>query len=88
MAAIEAIVFVAAAGFAFIVVITVIVVIGIRQEERYQTLEDRTAPSAVAQLARIVLGRYVRREDHKSSGYRHPDDRNGSHHERRVGPRS
>lgn len=87
MAAIEAIVFVAAAGFAFILVITVIVVIGIRQEERYQTLEHRTAPSAVAQLARIVLGRYVRSENDDSSEYGHPDDRNGSR-EHWVGPRS
>jgi hypothetical protein len=87
MAAIEAIVFVAAAGFAVIVVLTVIVVIGVRQEERYKTLEQRTAPSAVAQLARIVLGRYVRREDYKSSEHGYPDDRNGSR-DRRVGPRS
>ncbi len=87
MAAIDAIVFIAAAGFAFVLVITVIVIIGVRQEERYQTLEHRTAPSAVAQLARIVLGRYVRREDHKSSEHGYPDDRYGSR-DRRVGPRS
>jgi hypothetical protein len=62
MAVIEAIVFIAAAGFAFAVVLSVIVIIGVHQEERYMTLEHKTAPSAVAQLARIILGRYVRRE--------------------------
>jgi hypothetical protein len=87
MAAIEAIVFVAAAGFAFVIVIMIIVVIGVRQEERYKTLEQRTAPSAIAQLARIVLGRDVRREEYKNSEHRYPDERNDSRH-RRVGPRS
>jgi hypothetical protein len=62
MAAIEVIVFAAAAGFAFAVVITIVVIIGVRQEERYMTLTNRTAPGAIAQLARIVLGRYVRKE--------------------------
>jgi hypothetical protein len=61
-AIVEAIVFAAAAGFTFVIVISVIVIIGVRQEERYMTLEHRTAPSATAQLARIILGRYVRRE--------------------------
>lgn len=87
MAAIEAIVFIASAGFAFVIVITIIVVIGVRQEERYQTLEHRSAPSAIARLARIVLGRYVRTEDDDRSEYGHPDDRSGSR-EHRVGPRS
>jgi hypothetical protein len=62
MAAIEVIIFAAAAGFAFAVVITIVVIIGVRQEERYLTLTNRTAPGAIAQLARIVLGRYVRKE--------------------------
>jgi hypothetical protein len=75
MAATEAIIFAAAAGFAFFVVITIIVIIGVRQEERYMTLEHRSAPSAVAQLARIILGRYVRRECRGRSG---GDEPNGS----------
>jgi hypothetical protein len=62
MAAIEAIIFAVAAGFTFVIVISVIVIIGVRQEERYFTLVNRNAPSAIAQLARLILGRHVRRE--------------------------
>jgi hypothetical protein len=62
MAAIDAVIFAAAAGFAFVVVITIVVIIGIHQEERYLTLTSKRAPGAAAQLARIVLGRYVRKE--------------------------
>lgn len=62
MAAIDALIFAAAAGFALVVVITIIVIVGVHHEERYQTLANRTAPGAIAQLARLVLGRYVRRE--------------------------
>jgi hypothetical protein len=62
MAAIEAIIFAVAAGFTFVIVISVIVIIGVRQEERYFTLVNRNAPSATAQLARLILGRHVRRE--------------------------
>jgi hypothetical protein len=75
MAAIEAIVFIGAGGFAFFVVISIIVIIGVHQEERYMTLEHRTAPSAMAQLARIILGRYVRKEQHRVTGR---DEPNGS----------
>jgi hypothetical protein len=74
MAAIEVIVFIVAAGFAFAVLITIIVIIGVRQEERYLTLTDRTAPGAMAQLARIVLGRYVREEHDPQFERRDPDD--------------
>lgn len=87
MAAIELIVFVAAAGFAFVVVIFVIVIIGVRQEERYLTFENKTAPGAVALLARIVLGRYVRREHDRRQHGRNLDYL-ASSRERRVGPRS
>jgi hypothetical protein len=76
MAAIEVISFAAAAGFAFAVVVTVVVIIGIRTEERYLTLMNKTAPGAIAQLARIVLGRYVRREQRWSAEQRDPDDVN------------
>ncbi len=78
MAAIEVIVFTVAAGFTFAVVITIIVIIGIRQEERYLTLIDRTAPGALAQLARVVLGRYVRREQDSTVDRRLPDDESGA----------
>jgi hypothetical protein len=57
MAAIEAIVFVTAAGFAVIVVATILVIIGIHQEERCKTiLRGRRPPTVCALLARRVLG--------------------------------
>jgi hypothetical protein len=62
MASLDALIFAAAAGFALVLVITIVVIVGIHREERYQTLANRSAPGAVAQLARLVLGRYVRRE--------------------------
>jgi hypothetical protein len=74
MAAIEFIIFAAAAGFAFAVLITVVVIIGIRKEERYLTLMNKTAPGAMAQLARIVLGRYVRREHDLMAPRHNPDE--------------
>jgi hypothetical protein len=78
MAAIEVIIFAAAAGFAFAVLITVMVIIGIRKEERYLTLLNRTAPGAIAQLARIVLGRYVRRERDWAAMRNDPRQLNGT----------
>jgi hypothetical protein len=74
MAALEAIIFAAAAGFAFVIVIVIIVIVGVRQEERYFTLANRNAPSAIAQLARVVLGRHVRRESTHVASYRRPAD--------------
>ena len=57
MAAIEAMLFAVAAGFAAIVVATIVVVIGIRQEERRKTiLGGHVPPTACALLARWVLG--------------------------------
>jgi hypothetical protein len=56
MAAIEAIVFAAAAGFAVVVLVVITVIIGIRQEERDWTLNSGKAPTLPAQIARIVLG--------------------------------
>jgi hypothetical protein len=74
MAAIDAIVFAVAAGFAFAVLVTVIVIIGVHREERRKTLTSRNAPGALAQLARIVLGWNVRDED--AAGVQHVyDDR-------------
>ncbi len=87
MAAIVAIVFAAAAGFAFVVAIFVIVIIGVHREERYLTFENRTAPGAVALLARIVLGRYVRKQRGRRPRSRYPDDL-ASSREPSVGPRS
>jgi hypothetical protein len=62
MAALEALIFAGVAGFTLVIVITFLVIVGIHREERYLTLANRNAPGAVAQLARLVLGRYVRRE--------------------------
>jgi hypothetical protein len=66
MAVIDALIFAGAAGFALVIVITIIVIVGIHREERYHTLANRTAPGAMAQLARLVLGRYVRKESDDS----------------------
>ncbi|HEU5419263.1 MAG TPA: hypothetical protein VFV41_16345 [Streptosporangiaceae bacterium] len=57
MAAIEAMLFAVAAGFAVIVVATILVIIGIRQEERRKTiLGGHVPPTACALLARRILG--------------------------------
>jgi hypothetical protein len=74
MAAIDAVIFAAAAGFAFVIVVTIVVIVGIHQEERYLTLTNKRAPSAAAQLARIVLGRYVRKEQEWAAEHPHPLD--------------
>jgi hypothetical protein len=74
MAAIEVIVFIVATGFAFAVVITIVVIIGVRREERYLTLTNKTAPGAIAEIARIVLGRYVRKEQDARTERHYPDD--------------
>jgi hypothetical protein len=87
MAAIEAIIFAAAAGFAFVIAITIIVIIGVRQEERYSTLANRNAPSAMAQLARLVLGRHVRPElDEVAAHNSLADDQ--APRERRIGSKN
>ena len=57
MAAIEALGFAVAAGFALIVVATILVIIGIHQEERQRTIiRGRRPPTVCALLARRVLG--------------------------------
>jgi len=62
MAAIEVIVFAGAAGFAVIVVATVLVIIGVRQEQAVLEREGRRTfahhepPTILALLARRVLG--------------------------------
>jgi hypothetical protein len=78
MPAIEVITFAVAAGFGFAIVITFIVIIGVRHEERYLTLANKTAPGAIAQLARIVLGRYVRKEKDAAIERVRPDDPTGA----------
>jgi hypothetical protein len=62
MAAIDAIVFAGAAGFAVIVIATILVIIGVRQEQAILEREGRRTfahhepPSILALLARRVLG--------------------------------
>jgi hypothetical protein len=62
MAAIEVIVFAGAAGFAVIVVATILVIIGVRQEQAVLEKEGRRTfahhepPTILALLARRVLG--------------------------------
>ena len=72
MAAIDAIVFAVAAGFAFAVLVTVIVIIGVHREEHRRTLTKPNAPGAIARLARFVLGWHIR--DEYCCGARHPHD--------------
>jgi hypothetical protein len=57
MAIIEVLVFIVAAAFALIVVATVMVIIGIHQEEHSKTIvRGYRPPTACALLARFILG--------------------------------
>ena len=57
MPVIEVLVFVVAAAFALIVVATILVIIGVRQEERdHAILRGRRPRTTCALLARFVLG--------------------------------
>jgi hypothetical protein len=59
MAAVDGIVLAGMAGFAIIIIIaTVLVIIGVHQEERRSTLTDRP-PTIPALLARRILGGYL-----------------------------
>jgi hypothetical protein len=78
MAAIEVIVFAAAAGCAFVIVMTIIVIVGVHREERHLTLLNKSAPGPTALIARIVLGRYVRKERDWVIDRRGDDEPNGS----------
>jgi len=75
MAAIDAIVFAVAAGFAFAVLITIIVIIGVHREEHRLTLTRSTPPGAMARLARYVLGWRIREDRRDPGGPRYNDDR-------------
>jgi hypothetical protein len=60
VAAIEAIAFTGTAGFAVIIVATILVTAGIRHEQRYRTRADQHRPAITALLARRVLQAQVR----------------------------
>ncbi len=51
------------AAFVAILAATVIVTIGVHQEERQLTFTRRRAPSGAARLARLIVGHYVRKTD-------------------------
>jgi hypothetical protein len=68
MAAIDLLAFATAAGFAMVAAATVLVVIGVRQEERHGTIEHKRPPSIPALLARRVLGNYVRQRSEGPPG--------------------
>lgn len=81
MAAIEVIVFAGSAGFAVIIVATVLVIIGVHQEQRVLEREGRQVfahhepPTILALLARRVLGAHfnVMPADLSRSSHRKPD---------------
>jgi hypothetical protein len=56
MAAIEALVLLVAAGFGLGVIATIVVIIGVHQEERRLTLARGGPPTVAARFARRVLG--------------------------------
>jgi hypothetical protein len=68
MAVIEAIVFAGAAGFAVIVIMTVLVIVGVRQEEQRWTLADCGPPTIAALLARRILRTHTRLPRGERSG--------------------
>jgi len=74
MLAIGTLALISGAGFGLILVATVVVAIGVRQEERYWTLKQGRAPSLFAWLTRIVLGHYVLKPDAEPGPDPNPDD--------------
>jgi hypothetical protein len=74
MLVIGALAFLAVVGFGLIVVTTVVVTIGVRQEERYRTLKHGRAPGPLAGLTRVTLGHYVRQHDDEPAPAAPPDD--------------
>jgi hypothetical protein len=83
MLAIAAFALITVIGFGLVLAATVVVTIGVRQEERYRTLKHTRPPGTLAGLARVILGHYVRvHDDEPAAGVRpgdaipgaHPDD--------------
>jgi hypothetical protein len=65
MGAFDAIIFVGCTGFATLIVITVLTIIGVRREETSKTLIRQRASTIPTGLARRVLGAYVRSPSYK-----------------------
>lgn len=74
MLAIGTLALITVVGFGLVLVATVVVTIGVRQEERYWTLKHGRAPSLFAWLARVIVGHYVRKHDDDLAPYARPDD--------------
>jgi hypothetical protein len=93
MAAIEAIVFAGAAGFGVIIVATILVVIGVRQEQALLNREGRKVfahhepPTVLALLARTVLGAHFNLLPHELARHDAADDE-PPWYQRPVGPRT
>jgi hypothetical protein len=92
MAAIEAIMFAGAAGFAVIVIATILVVIGVHQEQALLNREGRKVfahhepPTIPALLARKVLGAHFNLLPHEIANLS-PSDDEPPWYQRPVGPR-
>jgi hypothetical protein len=74
MLAIGTLALITVVGFGLVLVATVVVAIGVRQEERYWSLKHRRAPSLFAWLARVIVGHYVRKHDDGPDPGTRPDD--------------
>jgi hypothetical protein len=74
MLAIGALALIAVVGVGLVLVATVVVTIGVRQEERYRTLKHGRAPGLLAGLTRVTLGHYVREHDDEPAHAAPPDD--------------
>jgi hypothetical protein len=87
VAAIYVLLLVVAAGFAAIAVATILVIIGVRQEERHKTfLRGDPPPTTCALLARWVLGAYVQMLPERRPELGEPGDE-PPWFERPVGPK-
>jgi hypothetical protein len=61
MALVDILVFITAAGFTVIVIATILVIIGVRQEERYKTLRYKSSPTdTFGARTRLILGAIIR----------------------------
>jgi hypothetical protein len=74
MLAIGALALISVVGFGLVLAATVVVAIGVRQEEHYWTLKHGRAPGRFAGLARVTLGHYVRKHDDEPVHAAPPDD--------------
>jgi hypothetical protein len=74
MLAIGALALIAVVGLGLVLVATVVVTIGVRQEERYRTLKHGRAPGLLAGLTRVALGHYVRQHDDEPAHATPPGD--------------